>query len=195
MSVSQEKLSFLSTQCWWGHTLIVVSNSGPTLNLVALEDTREIWTYCKETNVGPQKWFYDCNSLFPTLSVVLGVGRYRSLEWGSEVEPEREEVRGCCYHYLLKTKIYFNWKKKKKSFSLCQACFACDGNWQVISLSLSHHLSLVFSSYLVPAPKWSLWQENERVVGLAGGRGQSTTEETQSDTESSFSIFLADVGV
>lgn len=119
MSVSQEKLSFLSTQCWWGHTLIVVSNSGPTLNLVALEDTREIWTYCKETNVGPQKWFYDCNSLFPTLSVVLGVGRYRSLEWGSEVEPEREEVRGCCYHYLLKTKIYFNWKKKKINHFPC----------------------------------------------------------------------------
>lgn len=55
-----------------------------------------------------------------------------------------------------KPKSILTGKKKNKSFSLCQACFACDGNWQVISLSLSHHLSRVFSSYLVPAPKWSL---------------------------------------
>lgn len=119
------------------------------------------------------------------------------LEWGdtgvcnerAKLNSRREEVRGTCYHYL--HKIYFNWQKIKFIFTL-SSLFCLP--WYFLVIISPHTLSfyMLFNSCTQMV---ALTRKSERVVGLAGGRSQSTTGGTQSDTESSFSTFLADVNM
>lgn len=72
-------------------------------------------------------------------TVLLRVGGQRNLEWRSEVDPG-EKVGGKVLFYFI---LFFSLSKYiligNQIFFSTSSLFACDGNWQVISLSLSHH--------------------------------------------------------
>lgn len=107
----------------------------------------------------------------------------------AKLNSRREKVWGTYYYYLFR--ICFNSQKIKFDFPVSNLfCLS----WYFL-IFVSPRILSFFMLFNSCSQMVALTRKSERVVGLAGGRGQSTTEGTQSDIESSFSTFLADVDV
>jgi len=66
LPAGQGRWYFPSTHHWWGHTWITVSSSG-------FLHARETWTYWRESNQGPHRWWRD-RSISP-MRVLAGIAK------------------------------------------------------------------------------------------------------------------------